>query len=417
MSARAARPSRQQHAVLIRNRLLRAALKVVARHGYAGASVARITAQAGVAQGTIYSYFESRQQLLDDLLPMEGLKLLGHLAEATRSSQDYFDLERRAFVAVHDYMAAQSHFLRILTEAETAAPDSFALHMRNIEDRYLGALRRAEAAGEVRPQSEAEFRVIAEILSGARGHIAIGFRGAEGSAAKAPRLPNWAADTYVKFIRHGFGMPPDPAEAWTNGGTGGTFAPEPASSTKEALLGAAAQLIHQEGYGGATVKAVTSLAGVAVGTFYTHFGSPRALLEELLGRVRRRMLAHVAGQVRDSTSFAEMECRGFAAFFDYLQHEPGYIRIETEAAVWAPATYHQHFFEIADRYVAAMIANQERGGLQGYERHEFPLLAYFLMAARHYLAARSAPAGASFSSLPPEVAKAYREFVCSGLAA
>ena len=40
---------------------------IVGELGYAGASVALITARADVAQGTFYNYFESRQDLLDQL--------------------------------------------------------------------------------------------------------------------------------------------------------------------------------------------------------------------------------------------------------------------------------------------------------------------------------------------------------------
>ena len=42
-----------------------AATKIVGKYGYAEASVARITDEAGVAQGTFYNHFENRQELLD----------------------------------------------------------------------------------------------------------------------------------------------------------------------------------------------------------------------------------------------------------------------------------------------------------------------------------------------------------------
>jgi AcrR family transcriptional regulator len=42
-----------------------AAQRVIARHGLAGASMSAIAEEAGVAKGTLYLYFEDRDDLLD----------------------------------------------------------------------------------------------------------------------------------------------------------------------------------------------------------------------------------------------------------------------------------------------------------------------------------------------------------------
>lgn len=47
--------------------ILDAALKVFAEHGYFGSQVSRIARQAGVADGTIYLYFESKEDILVSL--------------------------------------------------------------------------------------------------------------------------------------------------------------------------------------------------------------------------------------------------------------------------------------------------------------------------------------------------------------
>ena len=52
-----------------RRAIIKAAAEVIGEHGYEGASISRITDRAGLAQGTFYLYFESRQQLFDTLLP------------------------------------------------------------------------------------------------------------------------------------------------------------------------------------------------------------------------------------------------------------------------------------------------------------------------------------------------------------
>jgi AcrR family transcriptional regulator len=50
--------------VATRERLLRAAIGIVARDGLAAATTAAIAAEAGVAEGTLYRHFESKDDLL-----------------------------------------------------------------------------------------------------------------------------------------------------------------------------------------------------------------------------------------------------------------------------------------------------------------------------------------------------------------
>ena len=66
------RRRRAANAESVRRDLLTAAAAIVGKHGYADASIARITKQAGIASGTFYIYFSSRQALFDQLLPDIG---------------------------------------------------------------------------------------------------------------------------------------------------------------------------------------------------------------------------------------------------------------------------------------------------------------------------------------------------------
>lgn len=93
-----------------------AAQRVIARRGLAGASMAAIAEEAGVAKGTLYLYFESRDDLLDqaagrifdDLLARLGgvladaRPLRESLRELVRTKLAFFD-ENQEFLRV--YMA------------------------------------------------------------------------------------------------------------------------------------------------------------------------------------------------------------------------------------------------------------------------------------------------------------------------
>jgi AcrR family transcriptional regulator len=58
---RPVRLTRAEQQALTRERLLAAAERVLARHGYGGASIDLITAEAGYSKGAIYSNFESKE--------------------------------------------------------------------------------------------------------------------------------------------------------------------------------------------------------------------------------------------------------------------------------------------------------------------------------------------------------------------
>src|ERR1700678_4298166 len=61
--------------------LIDAAAELVGLHGYAETSVALITVQAQVAQGTFYNYFENRQEIFDLLPPRYAEKMLHYISE------------------------------------------------------------------------------------------------------------------------------------------------------------------------------------------------------------------------------------------------------------------------------------------------------------------------------------------------
>src|ERR1700704_2324547 len=65
-----------------RERILAAAERIFARHGFFAARVSDVAKEAGVADGTIYLYFKSKDDLLISLFERRMLQLNAALAEA-----------------------------------------------------------------------------------------------------------------------------------------------------------------------------------------------------------------------------------------------------------------------------------------------------------------------------------------------
>src|SRR3979411_1546285 len=97
-SEKVAKLNRVERNAWTKRKIFDAATRIVGKYGYAEASVARITEEAGVAQGTFYNHFENRQQLLDQLLPKIGIDMVRFIRERTGTAH----AARQAIQQFHD---------------------------------------------------------------------------------------------------------------------------------------------------------------------------------------------------------------------------------------------------------------------------------------------------------------------------
>jgi AcrR family transcriptional regulator len=195
--------NRVQRNAWTKRKIFDAATKIVGKYGYAEASVARITEQAGVAQGTFYNHFENRQELLDQLLPMIGMEMVRFIRERTRADRAAMQ-EIDRFRAFFDFIRQVPEFLRILNEAEFFAPVGYQKHLDNISTAYVRILKRARNAGEVDDFSDEEFEAIVHMFMGARGYLS---RRYSYSGGAVTAVPDHVISAYEKLITRGLFSP------------------------------------------------------------------------------------------------------------------------------------------------------------------------------------------------------------------
>lgn len=192
--------SRSEKSELIREALLRAATEVVGEVGYANASISLITQRARVAQGTFYNYFRSRQDILDQLLPDMGARMLAHVRESALGGSSFEELEERSFRAFFSFLKANPHFFRVLNEAESFAPAGHKRHFDTVSRRYLRFLKHSQRNGEFPAFSESELEVIVHILMAARSYLALRYTSGKDGIKD---IPARVVRTYMKFVLHG----------------------------------------------------------------------------------------------------------------------------------------------------------------------------------------------------------------------
>ena len=197
--ARMSKLNRVERNAWTKQKIFDAATKVVGRYGYAEASVARITEEAGVAQGTFYNHFNNRQELLDQLLPKIGTDMVQFI-RARSSSAHAARQEIERFSAFFDFIGEVPEFLRILNEAEFFAPTGYQQHLDNISTAYVRILRRARAAGAIADYSDEEFEAIVHMLMGARGYLS---RRYSYSANLVTAVPDHVISAYRKLLTRG----------------------------------------------------------------------------------------------------------------------------------------------------------------------------------------------------------------------
>ncbi|NJR79682.1 TetR/AcrR family transcriptional regulator [Sphingomonas corticis] len=129
--------------------ILDAALAEFGERGFHEASISGITRRAGVALGSFYTYFDSKDALFRALVNDLSAQVRDHVAPAIRGAQDQVAAERAGLAAFLDFVRAHQEIYRIIDESEFVDPDSFRRHYSSTAERIEARLRAAAARGEI----------------------------------------------------------------------------------------------------------------------------------------------------------------------------------------------------------------------------------------------------------------------------
>lgn len=133
-----------------RNRLLEAAEIEFGRKGFYEASISGITYRAGVALGTFYTYFESKEEIFRALVRYMSRRTREWIAERITGTSDRLETERKGIEAFFEFAREHKSIYRIITEAEFVAPEEYRAHYTGFGGAYEAALKEAAGKGEIR---------------------------------------------------------------------------------------------------------------------------------------------------------------------------------------------------------------------------------------------------------------------------
>jgi TetR/AcrR family transcriptional regulator, fatty acid metabolism regulator protein len=159
-----------------RRAILEAAITVFARQGFHSARVSDVAAEAGVAYGLVYHYFDSKEQMLNELFSERWKLLLEASQEMQRSDASPRDKLRGVASFIIESYRHEPELMKVIIVEVTRAANSFGrTHLPEIRAAYdvvAGIVSDAQETGEFRDDVDPDFAAmlfygaIEQLLSG-----------------------------------------------------------------------------------------------------------------------------------------------------------------------------------------------------------------------------------------------------------
>jgi AcrR family transcriptional regulator len=130
-------------------KLIDAAAGEFGERGYHDAAITGITRRAGVALGSFYTYFESKEEVFRALVREMSRATRAHVAEAVKDAPDRLAAERLGLEAFISFVRKHPELYRIIEEAQFVAQDAYREHYLTFVDGYRRNLAGARARLEI----------------------------------------------------------------------------------------------------------------------------------------------------------------------------------------------------------------------------------------------------------------------------
>ena len=153
--SKAATPASKEPRTERGRRTLRAILDAAAaefgERGFHDTGITQITQRAGVALGSFYTYFDSKEEVFRALVRDLSAQVRDTVGPQLLKADSYFHAERIGREAFFQFVTEHKEIYRIIDEAEFVDPDNYRVHYSSTADRIRARLDAAIVRGEVRP--------------------------------------------------------------------------------------------------------------------------------------------------------------------------------------------------------------------------------------------------------------------------
>src|SRR6478672_3330920 len=194
-----AKPPRTPRGERTLRKILDAAREEFGERGFSDSSIVGITQRAGVALGTFYTYFESKEALFQALVRDMSAQVRENVGPALAGAKDSLDGERRALEAFLRFAHDHRDIYRIIDESEFVEPAVYREHYETTGTRIAARLAAARDRGEISADlRDEDLDVLAWGMMGA--NVFLGLRFAVWDDADHDRV----AEVMNRIWRQGF---------------------------------------------------------------------------------------------------------------------------------------------------------------------------------------------------------------------
>ena len=156
--------------------ILDAAAEEFGERGYHDGSIARIAARAGVAIGSFYTYFDSKEAVFRALVADMSRQVREHVVPHILAAPDRLSGERAGIAAYLHFVRAHKALYRIIDESAFVAEDAYRRHYVEVADGYATSLEQAFGRGEVRGEvADGDWQVRAWAIMGMNVFLGLRF--------------------------------------------------------------------------------------------------------------------------------------------------------------------------------------------------------------------------------------------------
>jgi AcrR family transcriptional regulator len=134
--------------------LLDSAAAEFGEKGFHDSSVVSITQRAGVALGSFYTYFDSKDSLFRALVRDMSAQVRQTVGPVMAAEPDRLDGERKGLARFLEFVREHKELYRIIDEAEFVDPASYRQHYEDTVNGYLASLKDAAVKGQLRDDVE-----------------------------------------------------------------------------------------------------------------------------------------------------------------------------------------------------------------------------------------------------------------------
>lgn len=179
-------------------KILDAARDEFGERGFADSSIVAITQRAGVALGTFYTYFDTKEAVFQALVRDMSDQVREHVAPAFEGASDAIDGERRALESFLQFARKHRDVYRIIDEAEFVEPSAYRNHYETTANRIADRLKSARKKGEIASDlTDRDLDILAWAIMGA--NVFLGLKFEVWSSADAKRV----AEVTSRMLRKG----------------------------------------------------------------------------------------------------------------------------------------------------------------------------------------------------------------------